>query len=100
MVLCGWTLLPERGSPELVAGFGVVPEALVLPHYSGGRRWLDAVSGELPDGVVVLGLPECSGVVVERDGAAPTSLTAVGAEASHLLGARDRRLDLGMRTEL
>ena len=80
MVLCAWTVLPDRrgpdGGPAVEPGLGVVPDLLVLPHWSGreGREsWLRAVDRAVPAGVQVLGLPEQSGVLVE-DGA----LTAVG----------------------
>ena len=80
MVLCGWTVLPDRrgegGGPAVEPGLGLVPDLLVLPHWSGpaGREsWLRAVHRTVPPEVQVVGLPEQSGVLVE-DGA----LTAVG----------------------
>lgn len=77
MVLCAWTVLPEgRQGPAVVPGLGIVPRALVLPHWSGaaGRKsWLRAVDAAVPDGTQVLGLPEESGVLLE-DG----QLRAVG----------------------
>ena len=77
MVLCGWTVLPDRGL-QVVPGLDVVPGTAVLPHWSGGREdWLRG----LPDGVRVLGVPEESGLLVE-DGV----LTAVGRAGTELVG--------------
>ena len=88
MVLCGWTVLPDRpGGMRVVPGLGAVPGALVVPHWSGGRAdWLDAVRTGAPDDTLVLGLPEESGVLVE-DG----RLTAAGQAPSRLV---DQRQDL------
>ena len=81
MVLCGWTVRPDRG-PDVVPGLGVVPGALVLPHWSGGREdWLRVVRASVPAGTVLLGLPEESGVLVDG-----TTLTAVGRAAASLIG--------------
>jgi cyanophycinase len=87
MVLCAWTVLPDRsgpsGGPAVEPGLGLVPDLLVLPHWSGpeGREpWLQAVDRAVPPGVQVVGLPEQSGVLVE-DGA----LTAVGSTPTALL---------------
>lgn len=79
MVLGGWTVLPENG-PEVVAGLGAVPQALVVPHWSGRSDWLAEVERSVPNDVLVLGIPEESGVVV-RAGA----LTAVGAAPTRLV---------------
>lgn len=77
MVLCAHTVLPDRG-PAVAPGLGLVPNALVLPHWTGGRQdWLRQV----PPGVRVLGLREQSGVLLE-DGV----LTAVGTGATELVG--------------
>ena len=77
MVLCGWTVLPDRGM-QVVPGLGLVPDALVVPHWGGDRGdWLRAIEAAVPVGVTVLGLPEESGVVV-HDG----ELTAVGRSAT------------------
>lgn len=100
MVLGGWTVLPERG-PVVRPGLGVVPEVLVLPHWSGGRAdWLRAVDAAVPADTVVLGLPEESGVLVQGD-----AWTAVGRSPSRLLrppagsGAQDGvDLPVGTRT--
>jgi cyanophycinase len=87
MVLCAWTVLPDRpgsgGGPAVEPGLGLVPDLLVLPHWSGpdGREsWLGAVDRAVPPGVQVLGLPEQAGVLVE-DGA----LTAVGSAPTAVL---------------
>ena len=79
MVLCAWTVLPERG-PTVVPGLGLVPRTLVVPHWSGSSGWLSAVEAAVPDDVRVLGLPEQSGVVIE-DG----RVTAVGSSPSALV---------------
>lgn len=58
MVLCAWTVLPDR-ERAVVAGLGVVP-GLALPHWSGASR-----SGvDLPAGTPQWGLPECGGVLL------------------------------------
>ena len=89
MVLCGWTVLPE-GGPVVAPGLGVVPGALVVPHWSGGRAdWLRAVRDGVPQGTRVLGLPEESGVLL-TDG----RCTAVGAAAVRLVD-EDRDLASG-----
>lgn len=81
MVLGGWTVLPERPGPAVLPALGIVPEVLVVPHWSGSGRsdWLDAVDAAVPADTVVLGIPEQSGVLVE-DGV----LTGVGAPTSLL----------------
>lgn len=68
MVLCAWTVLPEGRQPAVVPGLGIVPRALVLPHWSGDadrESWLRAVDGTLPEGTELLGLPEQSGVLLD-----------------------------------
>lgn len=75
MVLCGWTVLPDRRAtlegeqgPAVVPGLGLLPGVLVVPHWSGGssrREWLRAIRATVPATTVVLGLPEESGVLVE-----------------------------------
>lgn len=81
MVLGGWTVLPDRrgaSGPVVEPGLGVLPRLLVVPHWSGGRAdWLDAVAATVPADVVVLGIPEQSGVLV-ADG----TLTATGDAAT------------------
>ncbi|MCW2615374.1 MAG: cyanophycinase [Frankiales bacterium] len=86
MVLSEWTVLPDRrgaSGMQVVPGLGLVPGVLVLPHWSGshGREdWLRAVDGQVPDDLLVLGLPEESGLLVDGGG-----LTAVGRSASQLV---------------
>lgn len=94
MVLCGWTVLPDRGL-SVVPGLGVVPGTLVLPHWSGGREdWLRVVRAAVPDGTTLLGVPEESGVVV-----AAGTLRAVGQAGTELLGT-GRVLAVGETTEV
>lgn len=91
MVLCGWTVLPDRG-PAVAPGLGLVPGLLVLPHWSGdaGRGdWLRSIEQTVPDDVQVLGIPEQSGVLVEEGG-----LTAVGTSPTQLVR-EGRVLELG-----
>ena len=87
MVLCGWTVLPDRPGPAaerpaVERGLGAVPDVLVLPHWSGEGRadWLRAVEAAVPADVEVLGIPEQSGVLVDGP-----SFTAVGSAATSLL---------------
>ncbi len=95
MVVCEWTVLPDRRGPKgtaVVRGLGLVPGLVVVPHWSGGSsrgEWLRAVDETVPSGVHVLGLPEESGVLVQ-DG----ELTAVGAGPTTVVTA-DRTLALG-----
>lgn len=93
MVLCAWTVLPERG-PTVVPGLGLVPRTLLVPHWSGSSGWLPAVEAAVPDDVRVLGLPEQSGVVVEG-----STVTAVGSSPSALV-TEGRALAVGERTPL
>jgi cyanophycinase len=86
MVLCDWTVLPDRrgpAGPEVVRGLGLVPAVVVLPHWTPDADradWLRAVAAAVPPEVQVLGLPEQSGVLVEGD-----ELTAVGSSPTALL---------------
>jgi cyanophycinase-like exopeptidase len=98
MVACAWTLLPESGTPELVAGIGLVPRTLVLPHFSGDLSWLDAVRSTLAQDVVVLGLPECAGVVVGSDAGERVAVRALGAAGTDLFGAVEAPLAVGSST--
>jgi len=71
MVVCGKTLLPGRRQSDetpWVDGLGVVPDALVLPHYTTGRadmaRDLAArLTREASPTMAVLGIPEMSGLL-------------------------------------
>ncbi|MGH3665649.1 MAG: Type 1 glutamine amidotransferase-like domain-containing protein [Egibacteraceae bacterium] len=76
MVLCEWMVLPERAQPRVVAGLGLVANTLVVPHW---RRGLQGWAHLAPAGVIVLGLPECAGVLVggKTDVAGPR-ITPVG----------------------
>lgn len=88
MVLGGWTVLPDRrgsSGPAVVRGLGAVPDVLVLPHWSGSGRedWLGAVRTAVPADLVLLGIPEQSGVLVDGErmaavGSAPTELLRTG----------------------
>lgn len=95
MVICEWTVLPDRRGPKgtaVVRGLGLVPGLVVVPHWSGGSsrgEWLRAVEETVPSGVHVVGLPEQSGLLVEGGG-----LTAVGARPTALVTA-GRPLPLG-----
>ena len=86
MVLGAWTVLPDRRSGagmQVVPGLGLVPDVLVIPHWSGGSSrddWLQVVAEHVPPEVVVLGIPEESGVLV-----APAGLTAVGSSPTTLV---------------
>lgn len=76
MVLAEAMFLPGRGA-EVVAGLNHVPGVLVLPHYAGSVPRL-----ALPAGIELLGLPECSGVIVRGE-----VMTAVGARPAVRIGA-------------
>jgi len=96
MVLCDWTVLPDRAGPRGTAverGLGLVPDLLVVPHWSGGSSrgdWLRAVEDTVPSGVRVLGLPEQSGVLVDEG-----VITAVGASATTVVSDGGRELPVG-----
>lgn len=83
MVLCSTTVLPDVDGRPLAPGLGLVPDSLVVPHFSGSLRWVDPSDGRSPR--LVLGLPECSGVV-GYDGV----WHAVGARATTLWFDGDR----------
>jgi cyanophycinase-like exopeptidase len=89
MVLCPWTVLPDKRSGGQLAvepGLALVGEVLVVPHWSGGSSradWLRAIEAVVPASTCVLGIPEASGVLVEGDGG--KALTAVGTSPTHLL---------------
>lgn len=76
MVLCPWTVLPDRPGPQgfgLAEGLAAVPGLSVVPHWSGGSSRGDWLRVLAVSGTTVLGLAEESGVLVEG-----TRLTAVG----------------------
>ncbi len=85
MVLGSATVLPDRRM-SIVAGLGLLPDLLVVPHWDGGAAdWLTAIEAGVPAQVRVLGLPEESGVVISGG-----VLTAVGRSATTSL--RDGRV--------
>jgi peptidase E len=79
MVACTTTLLPQwRGNPESGAGIGLVDGYVVVPHFDGKRSaW---VREALANASAVIGIPECSGVIV-----AGGELRAVGVVPSTLI---------------
>lgn len=89
MVLCPWTVLPDRratGNLAVAPGLGLVGPLLVVPHWSGGSSrgdWLRSIDAAVPTTTTVLGIPEESGVLVEGN-----ELTAVGAAATQLVSHR------------
>lgn len=95
MVLCPWTVLPDKrtsGALAVERGLGLVPDLVVLPHWSGGSSrgdWLRAIEDAVPAGTRVLGIPEESGVLVEDE-----VLTAVGRTPTRLVS-EGRDLGLG-----
>lgn len=89
MVVCEWTVLPDRRGPKgtaVVRGLGLVPGLVVVPHWSGGSsrgEWLRAVDETVPSGVHVVGIPEESGLLLQDGGltsvgSAPTALVTQG----------------------
>jgi peptidase E len=77
MLLCAWTVLPEDGL-STAEGLGAVGDFAVLPHYDGPRpEWEAALAAY---GVDLLGIPECSGVLLDGE-----NVTAVGAQAATLI---------------
>ncbi len=93
MVLCSWTVLPDRGV-QVVPGLGLVPDVVVVPHWSGERSdWLSAIDVAVPVHATILGLPEESGVVVRAG-----QLRAVGRFATHVIR-EGRDLQVGQRLQ-
>ena len=91
MVACRTTLLPQwRGNPDVGPGLGLVDDLVVVPHFDGHRSaWVRAALavGE----VAALGVPECSGVVVDVDERGATrALEPVGVEPATLITAEGR----------
>ena len=86
MVACATTLLPKwRGNPDAGPGLGLVDDLVVVPHYDGKRGgWVNVA---LSVASRVLGVPECSGVVID-DG----QTRAIGVEPSTLITAEDRQV--------
>jgi cyanophycinase len=86
MVACTTTLLPQwRGNPHTGPGLGLVPGYVVVPHFDGRRSgWVNSALTVAERGV--LGIPECSGVMVDLDaGGGVERLTAVGVAPSTLI---------------
>jgi peptidase E len=81
MVACDTTLLPQwRGNPRSGPGIGLVHGYVVVPHFDGKRSaWVREALAQAP---AALGIPECSGVIV--DGA---ELSAVGSAPSTVITA-------------
>ena len=78
-------VLPERRPVAVVPGLGVVPGALVLPHWSGERAdWLRAADAVVPAETVLLGVPEGTGVLVRHSRA-----TALGGPVRLVREGRD-----------
>src|SRR4051794_3977137 len=86
MVLCATTVLPDVADHPLVPGFGLVADSLVVPHFSGSLRWFAETDLADLGPRLVLGLPECSGVLV-RDGV----FTALGARSTTVYDKGARR---------
>lgn len=77
MVLTSAMMLPDT-EVQVQPGLGVVTDALVLPHYVDGRRGMvDQLHGLAGADVTILGLPACSGIIIDDDG-----VRAVGGEPS------------------
>jgi cyanophycinase-like exopeptidase len=83
MVACATTLLPQwRGNPRTGTGLGLVTGHVVVPHYDGKRGgWVRAGLEAEP---AVLGIPECSGVLVEGD-----RMTSLGVAAARRITAAE-----------
>ena len=89
MLLCAVTVLPEGGLTT-ATGLGVVEDFAVVPHYDGPRRaWEDALRAAAP-GTDILGIPECSGVLLDGE-----DVTAVGDRPTTLITA-DERVELSL----
>jgi len=68
---------------------GLVPDSIVLPHWSDDR--LDQATRllhQLPEGTVALGLPEQSGLLVDEN-----QVIALGHTACALIGRRQKSLE-------
>ena len=86
MVACASTLLPQwRGTPNTGPGLGLVAGYVVVPHFDGARSaWVRTALSVAEHGV--LGIPECSGVMIDVDDHGKVErLTAVGVAASTLV---------------
>jgi cyanophycinase-like exopeptidase len=89
MVLCGTTLLPESRPPRTAAALDVVHDFVVIPHFDGRNdRWESALAGT---GTDILGIPECSGVLLDGE-----TVSATGRRPSTLIGADGTRALLAL----
>lgn len=78
MLLCDWTVLPE---PLAIGrGLGLVDDFAVIPHYSGPKKQWEDVLREADPSLDLLGIPECSGVLIDGE-----NVTAIGADAATLI---------------
>ena len=93
MVACATTLLPQwRGNPNSGPGLGLVTGRVVVPHFDGKRGgWVRAGLAVEP---VVLGIPECSGVLLEGD-----TMTSIGVAASTMITAEGSETVAGVGFE-
>lgn len=82
MLLCAHTVLPEDGLTA-ATGLGLVGDFAVVPHYDRARPGWERVL--LDRGVDVLGIPECSGVLLDGE-----EVVAVGARATTLVTSEGR----------
>jgi cyanophycinase-like exopeptidase len=89
MVACANTLLPQwRGNPNVGPGLGLVAGRVVVPHFDGKRGgWVRAGLAVEP---VVLGIPECSGVIVEFSANGDAAMRSVGVATSTVITATER----------
>jgi cyanophycinase len=99
MAVCSHTLLPDRRAAEerpWVPGLGLVPHALVLPHYAAPRATLAAtlaerLSHEVAPTFSVLGIPEHvallgSGAMWEVVGPVPVTVFTAGRQRAYRPG--------------
>ena len=93
MVACATTLLPQwRGNPNSGPGLGLVDGYVVVPHYDGKRGgWVRTALAVAPR---VLGIPECSGVLIDGD-----AMTSIGAAATTLVTAEGKQMVAGVGFE-
>lgn len=86
MAICGQTsrlrALREDGHPEWVPALGVLPDAIVIPHFDRmaafvGQQVVDRVIESVPEGMVLLGIEE------------DTALTRLAGGAWRVMGVRN-----------
>ena len=95
MVLCGLVFLPERGG-VIVEGLGLVPDVLVVAHWDSRQSFrLQEMRARLDEDEVVIGIPEQSGLLVDR-----RLLRSMGRNAPTLLGGRAIALSPGSEAVL